>query len=205
MSSVSRSGHTDASGSPAALGALLRVGSCCGPSLRAPWLQAGAVCRGPLKLRETPGEEGSAQPPLRSLWGWRAGVGQAGAPSEGKVTNSGCSLHPLTTCLALQATSHGVGSHREQRNWLPLPSDLQCQTHLCPPSVPHRKPGLSSFLLPQTLVLARLQVAAPHPSLSGKELPFVNRATTRACAEPSGEPSGQHRGCPCGTSSFFAL
>lgn len=38
------------------------------------------------KLGETPGEEGSHQPPLWSLWGRRVGVSQSGSPYESRVT-----------------------------------------------------------------------------------------------------------------------
>lgn len=56
------------------------------------------------KLGETPGEEGSGQPPLWSLRGRRVGVSQSESPCESRVTAVpvGCSLCPLSVCPALQ-------------------------------------------------------------------------------------------------------
>lgn len=55
------------------------------------------------KLGETPGEEGSHQPPLWSLWGWRVDVSQSGSPYESSHSSDcGLSLCPLSVCPALQ-------------------------------------------------------------------------------------------------------
>ena len=72
----------------------------------------------------------------------------------------GCSLCPLTTCPALRARSHEMGSCREQRSWLPLPSGLQSQPHLCPPSLPSWEGWLVPSPAPATLALARPQAGS---------------------------------------------
>jgi len=48
-----------------------------------------------------------------------------------------------------------MGSHRQQRNWLPLPSGLQSESYLCPPSLPSWEDWLVPVLLLQMLALAR--------------------------------------------------